>query len=293
MKMAKKTKAITLLLAVYLLVAMFMPVAAQEGTPGVPGRVVSEMDAFTYRTSFQTSDGTEIFLIRSAYTLRHLYQHHQPTINHHYMRISVGFYYGKTLLGRSIIDSIEFDELAFYAKWIDSAGYSFDLKGEEDMFSLSGSVEDGKLVAVTRLLDDDARSRYMPLFGGTYVVTNLKITLIDEMVIDYGDVEIEVLKSANEFTARDAQLASEKNLTYESDAKYLEIASSVQTPLIVFVDAFFAVTLMGGVSVTAILILLHIRGRIELPIGRLKGIIGKQRDRNEETPSSINPKQNS
>jgi hypothetical protein len=209
------------------------------------------------------------------------------------MRISVGFYYGKTLLGRSIIDSIEFDELAFYAKWIDSAGYSFDLKGEEDMFSLSGSVEDGKLVAVTRLLDDDARSRYMPLFGGTYVVTNLKITLIDEMVIDYGDVEIEVLKSANEFTARDAQLTSEKNLTYESDAKYLEIASSVQTPLIVFVDAFFAVTLMGGVSVTAILILLHIRGRIELPIGRLKGIIGKQRDRNEETPSSINPKQNS
>ncbi len=288
--MDKRTNAITLLLAVYLLVAVFMPVSAQVGTPGVPGRIVSEMDAFTYRTSFQTSDGTEIFLIRSAYTLRHLYQHHHPTINHHYMRISVGFYYGKTLLGRPIIDSIEFDNLAFYAKWIDSAGYSFDLKGEEDMFSLSGSVEDGKLVAVTRLLDNDARSRYMPLFGGTYVLTDFKITLIDEAVIDYGNVEIEVVKSANEFTARDAQLVSEKNLTYESDEKYLQISSSIQTPLVVLVDAFVAVTLFGGVSVTAILVLLHVRGRIELPIDRLKGIIGGQNNGNEERPSRIEPK---
>lgn len=89
-----------------------------------PGITVFEVDSFTYRASFLLTDGTEALLLRGRFEVFYLYRHHHPTVSEHVMSVTLGFYYGKTILGRQLLTNVTVDSLSFLPQWHDSAGYA-------------------------------------------------------------------------------------------------------------------------------------------------------------------------
>jgi hypothetical protein len=271
--MVNRTSVLVIFLALTLIMVVQTPtVRAQEGVPGVPGAALFEVDSFTYRASFRLADGTEAFLIRSSYRATYLYQHHQPSVNQHYMSASVGFYFGKTMIGRSIVQSVTFDEIAFYPFWTDSAGIDHDLLFDEALFSVHDNVTDGMLVGGMLLIDDEAISQYLPMIGGTYVFTGLEVLLDDgaTMTVGDGSFQIQVQKYSNEYIPRAAVLEDSDNVSYESDSRYITLTSAASTPLIVFLDLVIGSTLLGTGTVLLALVVLHMKGKIVLPLDRVR-----------------------
>lgn len=250
------------------------PVAAQEPGGGGPQRALFEVGEFTYRASFQLEDGTEALLIRSAYKALFLYQHHQPTLNHHYISVSIGFYFGKTMLGRSLIQSMSYDEIAFYPKWQDSAGYAHDLYLDTPAFSISGIMTDGRMVGGYMLIDDDAISQYLPMFGGTLVLSGLVLELIDGSEVSFGDepISITLEKYSNEFHPENATLA-DGDVIYESSDGYIYINTAGSSQIVVLIDLIIGLAMIGTAGVIVLLGLLHLRGMVHLPISRITTMI--------------------
>ncbi len=272
--MSKFARVMLLVLVLAVAPSIFtQPVAAQEGGGG-PQRALFEVGEFTYRASFQLEDGTEALLIRSAYKAMFLYQHHQPTLNHHYMSVSVGFYFGKTLLGRSLIQSMTFDEIAFYPKWEDSAGYPHDLYLDTAAFSITGSMTDGRLVGGYMLLDDDAISRYLPMFGGTLVLSGLVLELIDGSEVSFTDepISITLEKYSNEFYPENATL-TDGDITYESSDGYISISTTGAPQIVILIDLLIGLAMIGTAGIVFLLGLLHLRGMVKLPISRITSMI--------------------
>ena len=237
-----------------------------------------EMGVFTYRISFKLADGTEVLLIRGSWRLIYLYQHHQPTVTEHYMSSFVGFYYGQTALGRRVIQNVRVDEAAFYPKWINSAGFEFDLLGDSPLFILNESIPDGQLTGGTMMLDREAISRYMAEFGGTFVFSGLEFVLDDGTVVMLSEetIQIEIMKHQNDQKARAAEISGDDNLTFESD----EVIATLFTAegaasLIVLLDLALLVSAWGLAGALVILAILHRIGRITLPIGKLKTTMQK------------------
>ncbi len=249
------------------------PAAAQE-PGGAPDRLLFQVDDFTYRASFQLVDRTEVFLIRSSYKLTYLYQHHQPTISNHYMTVTVGFYYGKTVLGRSLIRNISYNEIAFYPKWIDSAGYSHDWFLKTPVFSVVGPLSDGRLVSGYLLLDTNALAQYLPMFGGTLVLSGLRITLIDGSVIDYSSkqMDIDLEKYSNDVHPKNATLTG-ADIMYNSSNGYIYIDTMGPAQPVVFTDLLIAIAILGAIGAVVVLGVLHVKGKITLPVTRLRGAI--------------------
>ncbi|MDF1538190.1 MAG: hypothetical protein P1Q69_04745 [Candidatus Thorarchaeota archaeon] len=250
------------------------PVAAQEPGGGGAQRALFEVGDFTYRASFQLEDGTEALLIRSAYKAMFLYQHHQPTLNHHYISVSIGFYFGKTVLGRSLIESMNYDEIAFYPKWQDSAGYAYDMYLDTAVFSITGSMTDGRLVGGYMLIDDNAISQYLPMFGGTLVLSGLVLGLIDGSEVSFGDepISITLEKYSNKFYPENATL-TEGDITYESSDGYINISTAGASQVVVLIDLFIGLAMIGTAGTVVLLGLLHLRGMVKLPISRITSMI--------------------
>jgi len=276
--MSKFARLMIILLVLVVVPNMYtQPVAAQEPGDHMAQRAFFEIDYFTYRAAFELADGTEILLLRSSYKINFLYQHHQPTLNEHYITVSMGFFYGKTALGRPLIQNMTFDNFAFYAKWQNSAGYYHDLLDIIPVFSQSGSLADGKLVGGFMLIDGDALSQYIPMFGGYIVFEGLKITLVDGSVLDYSDttLTIEVEKHSNDVFPRNATLSGE-GVDYASSDGYIHINTMGAFQPLILIDLIVALTIISTAGVTVVLGILHLKGRVTLPISRLRTTL--QRD---------------
>jgi len=245
-----------------------LPAAAQEG-PGVGGgmeRAFFEIDFFSYRAAFKLADGTDALLIRSSYKINFLYQHHHPTLNEHYMTVTLGFYFGKTMLGRPLIQNMSFDEITFYPKWQDSAGYPHDLFMDTPVLTISGPMTDGRMVGGSLLIDSDAISQYLPMYGGYLVISGLKLDLIDGTKVEIADTfYIELEKYSNEFYPRNATLTGE-NLDFDIDDGYVNIKDVGPSQFVMLLDLFLGIAIIGTTGVAVVMGILHAKGRITIPI---------------------------
>lgn len=266
---------VAVLLILVVLPSMYThPVAAQEPGGGGMARAYFEVDSFTYRAAFELADGTEAVVLRSSYKVNFLYQHHHPTLNEHYFSVVMGFYFGKTMLGRPIIQNMSFDEIAFYPKWRDSAGYYHDLLNITSVFSASGVMTDGRMFGGIMLIDDDAVSQFISMFGGYIVFQGLRMTLIDGSIIDYGDSTfmIGLEKHSNDVVPRNATLSGD-DIEYTSSGGYIHINTMGAAQPIVLVDLLLGITILGTASLVVVLGVLHVKGRITLPVHRLRGAL--------------------
>jgi len=235
-----------------------------------------DVDEFTYRISFVLADDTEVLLIRAKFGMIFLSQERDPPVSQHFMTALVGFYYGKTMLGRSLIQSMNFDSIGYYAIWQDIALRYHDFVNETGLFELTDTVRDGQMVGGTQLIDPQATSRFIHLMGGTMVIQNLSFTMSDGSEISVGDMEIKMTKHYNEDKPYAAVLETEENLTYRSDTAYLTITNSGFAPVIVAMDLVLGYTLIGGAAALIILMILQLKGKISIPFSRITRLVSRQ-----------------
>lgn len=273
-----------LTLAVFLLLmipGVMLPVAhAADSNSGrllTPAMGRETIDQFGYRLSFKLSDGVEVFSIRATFRVTYTYSQEvltvgEPFTRRHNMYALVGFYYGKTLLGRTVAQEIVTDYIAFYPKWHDSAGYPHDLLDIFPMFMLNGTIQDGQLVGRNILMDDASIAAYISEFGGTFVFSGLRFILDDglEISLSEEDVQVRVEKYSGEVEPREAILLGETSLDYTVDTDYFTTTIDGIAPWFVLLDAVLVVVLWGSGSSLAILGVLHVKGRIVLPLDKLK-----------------------
>jgi hypothetical protein len=155
---------------------MMLPVVHAAGNRGhnlIPAVGRDNVDEFGYRLSFRLEDGLEIFSIRATFRVTYTYAQEietvgEPFFRRHNMYALVGFYYGKTMLGRAVISDVLADYIAFYPKWHDSAGYPHDMLPIFPMFMLNDTIRDGQLIGTSILMDDESVASYISEFGGTF-----------------------------------------------------------------------------------------------------------------------------
>jgi hypothetical protein len=273
----KATLTITMLLFAALLISSIAiegVVAAKNPAERTfsPSYARVTVDDFGYRISFQLSDGVEILSIRGSFWLQYSYPtdaiREQP-IRRHTMYVNLGFYYGKTALGRNIVQTINVDMVAFFPKWIDSGGYPHNLYLDTPMFLFDSVLPDGARVYTGMRLDEDAISRYMAYFGGTLVFSDLSFVLDDGTQIDVGTVEIELIKYSSSLSPQVDLVGEPANVTYVSNTDILTAATEGIGPLIYAVDLVVAAALWVTGGTLLILAYLHRKGRITLSAGRI------------------------
>jgi len=275
--MSRPQNLLMIVLALLMIQGMMSPtVAAQDvEPPNVIEVGLIEVGYFTYKAKFTFDDGTELFTLRSAYRANYLFQ---QTKGYHFLSVSFGFYFGKTMIGRSVVQSVEFDKISFYPKWKNSAGYSFDLLGDTPVAEINGTIEDGEIVNEMMMIDDAAISRMLPMFGGAYVFTNLTVVLDGGEIVDFGenDIQISVEQYGNEFSPRDAVVSGGDDLEYETETRVVLINTQASAPFILLLDMILGIFILGTSGVIVILTILHVKGRIVLPLDRFKGVLIRQ-----------------
>jgi hypothetical protein len=250
-----------------------------QGHDFVPALGMRTIDKFGYRLSFQLEDGVELLLMRA--TFRVTYTYSQETIggslyySKHIMYLLVGFYYGRTMLGRPVVRDVLADYVAFYPKWHDSAGFPHDLLSIHPMFMLNDTIRDSQLVVTTSVLDDDAVTTHIAEFGGTFVFSGLKFMMDDgsEILLSEEDIQVRVEKYNNEADPSTSVLQNTDAMTYTSDANYLIATLDGTAPWFVAFDAAVVVIFWGSFLIVMALGVLHIKGRIRLPLHKLRGIL--------------------
>lgn len=245
-------------------------VVAQES--GSPAAEVFEIDSFTYRASFKLTDGTEAMQIRARFTMYYFYRHHQPTVNEHRLSAVVGFYFGKTLLGRPLVSAAETNSIAFYPWWYNSQGLKHDTLMETPLVSVVGSIQDSVMETGMVLVDPDSVSQIIPAFGGTFVIDGLRFVMDDGsvQVVTEGTIQIRLEKQYNDYGPEVATLSAADNLSYTADPSIVTISLTGAAPLIMWVDCAVALSLIGLGILATVLIALHMTGRITLPLGRIR-----------------------
>jgi hypothetical protein len=253
----------------------------------LPEATSYEVDAFTYRASLRLPDGTEGLLMRGSFTVTFLYEHHQPTVNELYMSVYIGFYYGKTMLGRSVVQSIKIASIAFYPKWYDSRGYPHDLYMVAPLFVLNDSIDDGQLTGGIFLMDGDAVSQYIMEFGGTVVIDKLAFVLGDGLEVPLAQDRVEIIleKYYNDYGPQAASLHDTDNLTFTSDSSMLTVTANgaAIVPYIVILDTLVGFFLICTGCVLVLLIILHLTGRMKLPFGRMRTLFMHGSERPQST----------
>jgi hypothetical protein len=239
-------------------------------TPSDPYQVYQK-DVFTYQVSFRLTDGTELFTIRSRFTILYFFHSGYPPAKEHHMTVSIGFYYGKTMLGRPIISGVSVEDLSFYPKWVDSTGIGHDLVMDIPVFSLNDSIFDGQRTGGMILLDTDAVISYLPEFGGTFVLRGVVFTLDDGTEVTMSDDPIQIVleKHNNDLHPRNATVRGIDGSSYSSDSEIAILATQGSAPLVVLLDLILAYSLIGLIGLTTLLVALHIKGKIRLPLGWL------------------------
>ncbi len=250
------------------------PISAQDGTIGS----LSEIDSFSYRVSFRTADGAELLLIRARFQITYLYQRHQPSISQHYLSGAVGFYFGKTALGRSLVQEARVQRIEFRPQWHDALGYFHGPESTPRLFTLSNNVSDGQMVTGSIQLDMDAVSRYLPDFGGVLVIQDMVLVLDDgsEIVITNDTIEIEFEKNFNRVLPDAARVVHDAmNHTSTAADGVLTISLRDAASAIVLLDLVAAVFMMVSfVSIAAVVISNRQKLKISCVssrIGRLRG----------------------
>ncbi|MGY5852660.1 MAG: hypothetical protein RTU92_03750 [Candidatus Thorarchaeota archaeon] len=279
--MPKRARIFSFVLIVLMMGVWIIPQSVEATTPEAsdtftPKLYAFDVDEFTYRISFVLADDTEVLLIRAKFGMIFLSQERDPPVSQHFMTALVGFYYGKTMLGRSLIQSMNFDSIGYYAIWQDIALRYHDFVNETGLFELTDTVRDGQMVGGTQLIDPQATSRFIHLMGGTMVIRNLSFTMSDGSEILVGDMEIKMTKHYNENKPYAAVLETEENLTYSSDTAYLTITSSGIAPVILTLDLVLGYTLIGGTAALIILMILQLKGKISLPFSRITRLVARQ-----------------
>ena len=202
----------------------------------------------------------------------YFYRHHQPTVNEHHMSAVVGFYFGKTLLGRPLVSAAETNSIAFYPWWYDSRGWEHDSLMETPLISVTGSIQDSVMTTGMILTDPDSQSQTIPGFGGTFVIDGLRFVMDDGSVQVVTDdiIQIRLEKQYNDLGPEIATLSGTDNLSYTSDPNIITISVTGSAPLIMWVDYILGLSLIGlGILVVAVVVL-HMTGRITLPLGRIR-----------------------
>ena len=248
-----------------------------QGRDFVPALGMRTIDKFGYRLSFQLEDGVELFLMRA--TFRVTYTYSQENIggslyySKHTLYLLVGFYYGKTMLGRPVVRNVHTDYIAFYPKWHDSAGFPHDLLSINPMFMLNNTIRDSQLVVTTSILDDDALTSHIAEFGGTFIFSGLTFVMDDgsEILLSEEEIQVRVEKYNNEINPNVSVLQNSDSMTYTFDANHLTATLDGVAPWFVAFDAAMAVMLWGSFFLLVVLVILHIKGKIKLPLYRLKG----------------------
>ncbi|MHA2143745.1 MAG: hypothetical protein ACXADD_19885 [Candidatus Thorarchaeota archaeon] len=175
--MTRRARPFTLAFVVLMMIPwMMLPVVHAAGNRGhnlIPAVGRDNVDEFGYRLSFRLEDGLEIFSIRATFRVTYTYAQEietvgEPFFRRHNMYALVGFYYGKTMLGRAVISDVLADYIAFYPKWHDSAGYPHDMLPIFPMFMLNDTIRDGQLIGTSILMDDESVASYISEFGGTF-----------------------------------------------------------------------------------------------------------------------------
>jgi hypothetical protein len=261
---------------------MMLPVVHAAGNRGhnlIPAVGRDNVDEFGYRLSFRLEDGLEIFSIRATFRVTYTYAQEietvgEPFFRRHNMYALVGFYYGKTMLGRAVISDVLADYIAFYPKWHDSAGYPHDMLPIFPMFMLNDTIRDGQLIGTSILMDDESVASYISEFGGTFVFSGLTFVMTDgtKTPLSEEDVLVRVEKYSSELDPREAVLLNAGSVTYTSDTDYFTATLDGVAPWFVVFDAVLAVLLWGSFSTLTVLGILHIKGRIKLPLHKLRRI---------------------
>ncbi|MHA1576553.1 MAG: hypothetical protein ACTSU3_04260, partial [Candidatus Thorarchaeota archaeon] len=94
-------------------------------------------------------------------------------------------------------------------------------------------------------------------------------------LIDFGgnEIQISVEQYGNEFSPRDAIVSGGGNLEYDVDTGIVSINTQASAPFIVLIDLILGFIFLGTGGVIVVLSILHIRGRIILPLDRFKGVL--------------------
>jgi hypothetical protein len=259
---------------------IMLPVAHAADNRGhslVPALGQDTIDKFGYRLSFRLEDGVEIFLLRVTFRVTYTYALQDtdaPNFSRHNMYVLVGFYYGKTMLGRPVIKNVLTNYIAFYPKWHDSAGYPHDLLPILPMLMLNDTIRDRQLAVTTTTIDDAALSSHISEFGGTFVFSGLTFVMDDgsEILLSEEDVQVRVEKHNNEIDPREAVLLNADSVTYTSDTDHFTATLNGVAPWFVAFDAVLAVILWGSFFTFSALAVLHANGRIRLPLHKLRRI---------------------
>ncbi|UCE09071.1 MAG: hypothetical protein JSW61_08755 [Candidatus Thorarchaeota archaeon] len=274
-----RTVHIMMAILAFVIVLGSMPqgvVADNQGAGSVLSRPYQlyQRDEFTYRFSFRLTDGTELFIIRGRFTTLYYLHTAFPPAKEHHMMASVGFYYGKTMLGRPVISDVSFQELSFYPKWRDSVGIEHDLVMDIPVFTLNDSVFDGQRTGGIILLETDAVIGYLPEFGGTFVFIDMIFTFDDGTEIRMSDNPIQVVleKNYNRLHPDNATVYGIDGSSYSSDSDMAVLSTQGLAPLVVLLDLIIAYSLIGLTGLTTLLIALHIKGKITLSFGWLRRI---------------------
>lgn len=250
-----------------------------QGRDFVPALRMSTIDKFGYRLSFQLEDGVELFLIRA--TFRVTYTYSQENIggslyySKHTLYLLVGFYYGRTMLGRPVVRNVLADYVAFYPKWHDSAGFPHDMLSINPMFMLNNTIRDSQLVVKTSILDDDAVTSHIADYGGTFVFSGLTFVMDDgsEILLSEEDIQIRIEKYNSDINPSASVLQTAGSTTYTFDSNYLTATLDGIAPWFVAFDAAVAIILWCSSFLLIILTILHIKGKIRLPLHKLRGIL--------------------
>lgn len=242
------------------------------------------IDEFTYRVSFRLSDDVEVLLLRGAFRLMYYYQHHHPTVSKHHLSAVIGFYYAKTVLGRSLIESAEADSVAFYPMWKGFAGEMHDWRGEGPALEFNDTLVDGQMRSTYPMIINKPISRYLPSFGGIFVIDGLRIHLRDGSSIDVSDdsMTIELEKRSGKIHPEGSFYPVNTNLSYESSVQMMTLTVPAGSASMLLVTDMIMVISLAGVSISAVTVfILHRFNRIHISLERIRGVLESQQQHSD------------
>ena len=103
----------------------------------------------------------------------------------------------------------------------------------------------------------------------------------DLVVVYNATLTIEVEKHSNEVYPRNATLTGD-NVEYTSSDGYIHINTLGMSQPIIIIDMIVALSILSTTGIAVVLGVLHVKGRITLPISRLRGAVNPSEPQKKE-----------
>lgn len=226
------------------------------------------MDSFDYIISFRFADGIEILRICGLFTMKYAHPDALGEDNpQHRLTVTLGFHYGKTLLGRSLVKTMLVNSCRFLARWCSSLGDVHNQMMDDPMILISESIPDAYEETVTLVTDSNAKTRSVILFGGRLILDGLVIVLKEDIEINLAEsmVNISMERNSVEETST-GQIHCDFNVSYAADSERIIVYLPGSAPSIHMVDLFLSVIITGVGLLVAIIMILKIRKRMTMKI---------------------------